>query len=96
MKVITRNPFKRIILRFIRNRRRMICRHEFNLDDMRSTGIKERPMPEDQSDYEAYCEWFITRYDQPAHTHRIMWKCSLCGKVFYAHCGLDILAQRKV
>jgi len=61
------------------------CKHEFNLNDLHITGIPEIPVPikNDYKDYTAY-------YQQDAFTKRVSWKCQKCGKVFYAHCGLDI------
>jgi hypothetical protein len=66
-----------------------LCRHRFAIEDLHKTGILEQPEPL-KSDWKAWNAWWANRYDDPAHTKRVAWPCDKCGKMFYAHCGLDI------
>jgi len=68
---------------------RKLCRHEFDLDDLRLTGIPEPEMPIGTS-YKEMCEYFYNRYEHESVTKRVAWPCCKCGETFYAHCGLDI------
>lgn len=66
------------------------CRHEFNLADLKRTGIKEPERPENGAGYDAHMKWHQSLYTGPWYTERVEWPCCKCGKVFRAHCGLDI------
>jgi hypothetical protein len=59
--------------------------------DLKKTGIPEPPEPT-KNDYNEWNKWYETIYSfkHESHTKRVVWPCSKCGKVFYAHCGLDI------
>ena len=65
------------------------CKHEFDLADLRQTGIPapERPA---QNDFASWEKWY-SAYDDSEHVKkRVVWPCCRCGKLFYANCGLDI------
>lgn len=72
--------------------RKKFCKHRFAIEDLIITGIKELPAPE-TGGYDAWIEHFriVNSCKHPSHTHRVYWACDKCGKVFYAHCGLDII-----
>ena len=70
--------------------RRFLCRHAFALRDLKLTGIPEPDKPADGSSYEAWLDYHRQMYEGPHHTERVEWPCAKCGKVFRAHCGLDI------
>jgi hypothetical protein len=74
--------------------KRVTCLHEFDLDDLRRTGIPEPEMPTGTS-YKEMCEYFHNRYEHESVTKRVAWPCCKCGKIFYAHCGLDIYSYGK-
>lgn len=67
----------------------LICHHGFEIDDLHQTGI-EQLAPPTGNDFHAWREYFSQRYTHDSHTKRVAWPCAKCGKVFYAHCGLDI------
>ena len=68
--------------------KRKVCRHEFCLKDLKQTHLPEPVKPVSKS----YAEWshylFLTTHE--SYIHRVIWPCQKCGKIFYAHCGLDI------
>ena len=70
--------------------RQHFCRHTFRLADLHLTGIKEAEKPAANAPYKEQEAWFINRYTEDAFTKRVSWRCSKCGRIFYAHCGLDI------
>jgi len=65
------------------------CRHEFALEDLELTGIPEpvKPTSKDYTDWKNYLDQVDKHI---GHTKRVRWPCMHCGKVFFAHCGLDI------
>jgi hypothetical protein len=83
---------KNALFRFLRA---VFCRHEFDIDDMVNTGIPY-PQEPDKNDYKAWNKYYQTIYTCDAHLKRIKWPCTKCRKVFYAHCGLDILNHGKL
>ena len=68
----------------------VVCRHEFDLTDLHQTGIKEPERPADGASFDAHMKWHQSLYTGPWYTERVEWSCAKCGKVFRAHCGLDI------
>ena len=80
------SQFQRVV-RWIRQH---FCRHTFRLADLQLTGIKEAEKPASSAPYKEQEAWFINRYTEDAFTKRVSWRCSKCGRIFYAHCGLDI------
>lgn len=70
--------------------RRFFCRHAFALRDLKLTGIPEPDKPGDGASYEAWLEYHRQLSEGPHNTQRVEWPCAKCGKVFRAHCGLDI------
>ncbi len=72
--------------------RKKYCKHEFDLNDLRKTNIPEPAKPT-SNNYEEWCKYYSAPHEHDSHTKRVMWPCSKCGKVFYAHCGLDILSH---
>ena len=51
------------------------CTHRFAIEDMTLTNIKV---------LDEYS------YKDKGHAMRVYMPCDKCGKIFYAHCGLDI------
>jgi len=74
--------------------KRATCSHEFRLDELKKTGIAELETPKN-NDYSEWMEYYSKIFKHESHTKRVMWPCSKCKKVFYAHCGLDILDHGK-
>jgi len=72
--------------------KRAICLHEFDLDDLRVTNIAPPEKPA-KGDYKAWERYHIEYYESDYVRKRVMWPCAKCGKIFYAHCGLDIYAH---
>ena len=70
--------------------RRFFCRHAFALRDLELTGMPEPDKPADGASYEAWLDYHRQLSEDPHHTQRVEWPCAKCGKVFRAHCGLDI------
>jgi hypothetical protein len=73
----------------LKTRRQKRCNHAFDLGDLKQTGIEPPTIHKDATLQEKI------RFNQnlskhPSHTERVIWPCCKCGKVFYAHCGLDI------
>lgn len=66
------------------------CSHEFNLNELQLTNIPEPVKPNNNS-YRDWVDYHSSYYDHPFNTNRVLWPCRKCGKIFYAHCGLDIL-----
>lgn len=78
------------IKRTIRDRiKQRLCSHEFQLKDLRMTGIPEPEKPEN-NDPKRWSEYFKDVYHGESATKRVKWPCSKCKRVFHAHCGLDI------
>jgi hypothetical protein len=73
--------------------RQTFCRHKFQLGDQTLTGIPEQEKPAPNASYGEWMEYFSSRNKHPSHTQRIKWPCAKCGKVFYEHCGLDVLSK---
>lgn len=65
------------------------CKHEFDLVDLKQTGIPEHDRPS-VNDYKGWVKWYADYYDSDHVQKRVAWPCCKCGKMFYAHCGLDI------
>jgi len=77
--------------------RESTCFHEFNLKDLKSTGIPKPEPPKDFSDYEAWRSHYELLYsDGPWFSKRVEWRCVKCEKILYANCGLDILGRKDV
>lgn len=70
------------------------CKHTFDMDDLKYTKIQEPNKPESK-DYNEWSDYYSTMYTHSYHTKRVQWMCSKCNKIFYAHCGLDILKYGK-
>jgi hypothetical protein len=66
-----------------------VCRHKFAIEDLEKTGIPEIEKPA-VNEYQAWVKYYAERDKHDSHTKRVAWPCAECGKVFYAHCGLDI------
>lgn len=90
-----RSAPRRWLGRWVRGFKALTCRHRFDLRDQTMTGILPPLPPRSASprEWERYGRAVVCG-DHPWHTHRVAWPCSKCGTVFYAHCGLDILAGR--
>ena len=76
--------------------RRVACCHTFRLGGQSLTGIPEPEKPEDNAGYAAWSEYYQSLYNGPSFTKRVQWPCAKCGKVFFAHCGLDILSHGNI
>lgn len=72
--------------------KKKMCKHAFAMKDLKQTGIAELPTPKGR-DYQEWKDYFkiVNSFKHASHTKRVKWPCAKCGKVFYAHCGLDIL-----
>jgi hypothetical protein len=76
--------------------RQKLCRHEFRYEDMALTGIPKPPEPDKNAGYQVWLEYLQGLDKSDWHTKRVRWTCSKCGRVFEAHCGLDILQHGRV
>jgi len=76
--------------------RRLFCHHAFKNADLALTGIPELSKPVATDSYAAGEAYYAALNTHPSVTHRVQWPCAKCGTVFYAHCGLDVLAGRGV
>ena len=74
---------------FIIRIKQKICRHNFDLSQLKKTNIPELEPPKTRG-YKEWEEYFSKLYKHESHIKRVKWPCSKCGKIFYAHCGLDI------
>ena len=68
---------------------RPTCRHKFDMADLKQTGIPELEPPKTRG-YKEWERYHTEIYKHDSVTKRVRWPCAKCGKVFYAHCGLDI------
>ena len=75
--------------RFVMWLNQRLCPHQFALEDLEKTGIPEPATPIG-NDYTEWLRYHETLMDSDWHMKRVRWPCAKCGKVFYAHCGLDI------
>jgi hypothetical protein len=66
------------------------CKHEFNITDIKLTGIPEPARPINGS-YEEWVDYYNRYWDGDWNTKRVMCPCKHCGHVVYAHCGIDII-----
>jgi hypothetical protein len=69
--------------------KQFFCRHIFLLRDLEKTNIPELPKPT-SNDYKDWYNYINKSLLHDSHTKRVKWPCMKCGKVFYAHCGLEI------
>jgi hypothetical protein len=67
------------------------CHHEFAYEDLAQTGIAEPEKPASIHDYASWQKWYEHYYESDHVKKRVCWPCDKCWKVFYAHCGLDIM-----
>jgi len=79
-------PHERLVM-WLRQR---FCRHTFAIDDLSLTGIPEQEKPIDQRDYKAWERYWQQYWHGDCNEKRVKWPCSKCGRIFYAHCGLNI------
>jgi hypothetical protein len=66
------------------------CAHEFLLVDLKQTGMPEPAQPAQDAGSEEWELYYDELHNGEHHMKRVAWPCRKCGKVFYAHCGLDI------
>ena len=78
-----------MILKALLYLRQLKCNHKFDMADLKQTGIPELEPPKTRG-YKEWERYFTAIYKHESVTKRVRWPCSKCGKVFYAHCGLDI------
>ncbi len=71
------------------------CRHEFRLGDQSLTGIPIPEQPPRGASWKDCQKWAdeVICGNHPSHTQRVQWPCCKCGKVFFGHCGLDVLSK---
>ena len=81
---------KENLVRWIRHK---LCRHQFDLDNLELTGIKEVEQPSSKVSYKEMEKWYNNRSTKDAFIKRVKWPCAKCGKVFFAHCDLDVLSK---
>lgn len=84
------DPENGLLKRLVRRVRRYFCRHQFRLCDLKQTGIPIPDPPHEKERYDVHMAYFQSLPKHPSHTMRVRWPCRKCGKVFHAHCGLDI------
>lgn len=75
-----------------------LCHHELHLDDVRPTGIPPPAEPPAKGSYGDWERYYRELYSGDHHTKRVGCTCRKCGKIFFAHCGLDfpyIHSERK-
>jgi hypothetical protein len=77
------------------NIQKRFCKHEFVLADLALTNIPELEKPK-VNDYQAWVEYYKGIFQHESFTKRVKWPCKKCGKVFYAHCGIDIYHRNTV
>lgn len=82
-----------VLWRLVRGVFAYSCRHDFRNSDLSLTGIAI-PVLDKTAGYDAGLKYFAGLSAHPSHTHRVQWPCAKCGKLFFAHCGLDVLAGR--
>lgn len=70
--------------------KKVICEHEFHIDDIKRTHIPRPAPPLPDTSYDEWVSYYQSMYDHPSHTQRVVCPCTLCKKDFYAHCGLDL------
>lgn len=73
--------------------RQTTCLHYFKLSDLSLTGIVAPEPPAKNARYDEWEKWFQNQDKVDAFTKRVQWPCAKCGKMFFAHCGLDILSH---
>ena len=86
IKRILSSPFSEGLCLNLKQRK---CRHRFDMDDLEQTGIPELGKPATRG-YEEWAKYFQDLDSHESITKRVKWPCAKCGKIFYAHCGLDI------
>lgn len=70
----------------------LLCKHEFRLQDLEDA--KQEPLPKPTTrGYKEWSEYLTELYKHDSVLKRVKWPCWKCGKVFYAHCGLDIVPK---
>jgi len=74
--------------------KRVTCLHEFDLNDLRKTETPKPAKPE-KNYYKAWEKYHMDFYTSDYVRKAVMWPCCKCGKIFYAHCGLDIYSYGK-
>lgn len=72
------------------------CRHEFRMGEQQLTGIPKPPEPAKNASYDVWLKYLSALNKSDWHLKRIRWPCCKCGKVFHAHCGLDIIKHGKI
>jgi hypothetical protein len=65
------------------------------MDDLEQTGISELERPQTRG-FDEWEQYFKELYEHDSVTKRVKWPCCKCGKVFYAHCGLDIASSKNL
>lgn len=75
--------------------RQRFCRHTFAIEDLSLTGIPEPEKPANQFDRMAWDNYWHQYWHGDWNEKRVQWPCSKCGKMFFAHCGLNISPQHR-
>ncbi|MDP1580711.1 MAG: hypothetical protein Q8M02_10550 [Candidatus Didemnitutus sp.] len=86
-----RSAARRWLRGFFRRFRQAICRHGFRLADLTNTGIPQPAKPTENAGYYEWLNYYARLSAHPANSQRVRWPCAKCGKVFFAHCGLEIM-----
>lgn len=73
--------------------RQTTCCHVFRLEEQSLTGIPKPLEPPDKTGYKRWLEYYQSLDKSDWHLKRVQWPCAKCGKIFFAHCGLDILSK---
>lgn len=83
-------PWRYVGMPLLKKLRAAACSHEFRLADLEATGIEAPPPPASDAGLEVHFRYLHNMANHPSHTRRVVWPCAKCGRVFTAHCGLDI------
>jgi hypothetical protein len=75
------------LLKYLKQR---FCSHVFDIKDIENTNIPEPEKPNKYAGYTTWADYHTSYYDSDHVTKRIKCKCSKCGKLHYAHCGLEL------
>lgn len=76
--------------RLVRRWHEKKCNHRFAIEDIVLTGIPKPEQPHSPAAQEQWQLYFRELHWGKWHTERVEWPCADCGKIFRAHCGLDI------
>lgn len=97
VKFMDRGGYVSIMVELFSWFKKKTCKHRFAYEDLEQTGIPDMPTPKGRG-YQEWADYYSEywKLEHEGHTKRVRWPCAKCGKVFYAHCGLDIISGNNV